>query len=139
MRSLDPVFLDALTLSTGQGATLRRIGEHKGRQTLFERQTPEVLDTLKQVALVESSESSNRIEGIVAPHRRIERIVRETADPRNRSEQEIAGYRDVLNLIHESTADIRITTGVIRQFHQVLYRYLPHEGGSWKSTDNEIV
>jgi Fic family protein len=139
MRSLDPIFLDALTLSTEQGATLRRIGEHKGRQTLFERQTPEVLDTLKRVALVESSESSNRIEGIVAPHKRIERIVLKTADPRNRSEQEIAGYRDVLNLIHESTKDIQITTGVIRQFHQVLYRYLPSEGGSWKPTDNEIV
>ncbi|MBT8478812.1 MAG: Fic family protein [Gemmatimonadetes bacterium] len=139
MHSLDPVFLDALVLSTEQGATLRGIGEHKGRQTLFERQTPEVLDTLKQAALVESSESSNRIEGIVAPHKRIERIVLRTADPRNRSEQEIAGYRDVLNLIHESTKDIQITTGVIRQFHQVLYRYLPSEGGNWKPTDNEIV
>jgi len=139
MHSLDPVFLDALRLSTEQGATLRRIGEHKGRQTLFERQTPEVLDTLKQVALVESSESSNRIEGIVAPHKRIERIVLKTADPRNRSEQEIAGYRDVLNLIHESTKEIPVTTSVVRQFHQVLYRYLPFEGGAWKPTDNEIV
>jgi len=139
VRSLDPVFLNAMRLSTEQGAALRRIGEHKGSQALFERQTPEVLDTLKQVALVESSESSNRIEGIVAPHKRIERIVLKTVDPRNRSEQEIAGYRDVLNLVHESTKDIPITTGVIRQFHQVLYRYLPSDGGNWKPTDNEIV
>ena len=139
MRSLDPGFLGRLHLSTEQGATLRRIGEHKGRQALFERQTPEVLDTLKQVALIESSESSNRIEGIVAPHRRIERIVLRTATPRNRSEQEIAGYRDVLNLVHESTIDIPVTIRIIRQFHQRLYRYLPSEGGDWKSTDNEIV
>jgi len=139
VHSLDPAFLNAMRLSTEQGATLRRIGEHKGRQALFERQTPEVLDTLKQVALVESSESSNRIEGIVAPHKRIERIVLKTVAPRTRSEQEIAGYRDVLNLVHQSTQDIPITTGLIRQFHQILYRYLPADGGKWKLTDNEIV
>jgi len=139
MRSLDPVFLNNLRLSTEQGATLRRIGEHKGRQALFERQTPEVLETLKQVALIESSESSNRIEGIVAPHKRIEKIVLKTATPRNRSEQEIAGYRDVLNLVHESTKDVPVTTRVIQQFHQRLYRYLPSDGGQWKPTDNEIV
>jgi len=139
MPSLDPAFLNSLQLSTEQGATLRKIGEHKGRQALFERQTPEVLETLKTVALIESSESSNRIEGIVAPHRRIERIVLRTATPRNRSEQEIAGYRDVLNLVHERTKDVPVTTRVIQQFHQTLYRYLPSEGGQWKATDNEIV
>ena len=139
MRSLDPAFLNSLRLSTEQGATLRKIGEHKGRQALFERQTPEALKALKQVALIESSESSNRIEGIVAPHKRIERIVLKTATPRNRSEQEIAGYRDVLNLVHESTKDVPVTTRVIQQFHQRLYRYLPSDGGQWKPTDNEIV
>jgi Fic family protein len=139
MNSLSPEFLDKIRLSAEQGATLRKIGEHKGRQELFERQTPEVLDTLRQAALIESSESSNRIEGIVAPHKRIERIVLKTATPRNRSEQEIAGYRDVLNLVHESTKDVSVTTRVIQQFHQILYRYLPSEGGHWKPTDNEIV
>ena len=139
MKSLDTTFLNNLRLSAEQGATLRKIGEHKGRQALFDRQTPEVLETLRHVALIESSESSNRIEGIVAPHKRIERIVLKTATPRNRSEQEIAGYRDVLNLVHESTRDIPVTTRVIQQFHQKLYRYLPSEGGQWKPTDNEIV
>lgn len=139
MRSLTPAFLDELRFSTAHGATLRKIGEHKGRQALFERQTPEVLETLKQVALVESSESSNRIEGIVAPHRRIERIVLKAVEPKDRSEQEIAGYRDVLNIIHERTRDVPVTTGVIRQFHQMLYRYLPLDGGQWKAADNEIV
>lgn len=139
MKSLEPRFLDALKFSAEQGATLRRIGEYKGKQELFERQTPEVLKTLKRVALVESSESSNRIEGIVAPHKRIEGLVLKTATPRNRSEQEIAGYRDVLNLVHESTKDIPVSTRVIQQFHQRLYRYLPTEGGRWKPVDNEIV
>jgi len=139
VKSLKPEFLEVLTLSTEQGATLRRIGEYKGKQELFERQTPEVLKTLRSVALVESSESSNRIEGIVAPHKRIERLVLKTTTPRNRSEQEIAGYRDVLNLVHESTRDIPLSARVIQQFHQRLYRYLPSEGGHWKPTDNEIV
>ena len=139
MKSLDTTFLNNLRLSAEQGATLRKIGEHKGRQALFDRQTPEVLETLRHVALIESSESSNRIEGIVAPHKRIERIVLKTATPRNRSEQEIAGYRDVLNLVHESAKDVPVTTRVIQQFHQTLYRYLPSEGGQWKPTDNEIV
>lgn len=139
MKSLSPTFLDELRLSAEQGATLRKIGEHKGRQALFERQTPEVLDMLRQAALIESSESSNRIEGIIAPHKRIERIVLKTATPRNRSEQEIAGYRDVLNLVHESTKGIPVTVRVIQQLHQVLYRYLPSDGGQWKPVDNEIV
>jgi Fic family protein len=139
MKSLKPEFLDALRLSTEQGATLRRIGESKGKQELFERQTPEVLRTLKRVALVESSESSNRIEGIVAPHKRIEGLVLKTTTPRNRSEQEIAGYRDALNLVHEITKDIPVSTRVVQQFHQRLYRYLPTEGGQWKLVDNEIV
>ncbi len=66
MRTVDPEFLNTLNLTTDLGSTLHTIGEHKGRQELFERQTPEVLDTLRRVALIESSESSNRIEGIVA-------------------------------------------------------------------------
>ena len=139
MNSLNPDFLDALKLSTEQGATLRRIGEYKGKQELFERQTPEVLKTLKRVALVESSESSNRIEGIVAPHKRIQKLVLKATTPLNRSEQEIAGYRDVLNVVHESTKDIPLSTRVIQQFHHRLHRYLPAEGGHWKPVDNEIV
>ena len=139
MKSLHPAFLDALKLTTEHGATLRRIGEYKGKPELFERQTPEVLKTLRTVALVESSESSNRIEGIVAPHKRIEGLVLKNAIPRNRSEQEIAGYRDALDLVHEGTKEIPVTARVIQQFHQRLYRYLPNDGGSWKPTDNEIV
>ncbi len=139
MKSLHGPYLDALKLATEHGATLRRIGEYKGKQELFERQTPEVLKTLRTVALVESSESSNRIEGIVAPHKRIEGLVLKKAAPRNRSEQEIAGYRDALDLVHEGTKNIPFDVNVIRQFHQRLYRYLPTDGGRWKPTDNEIV
>jgi Fic family protein len=98
-----------------------------------------VLESLRQVALVESSESSNRLEGITADHRRLEELVSRQQKPRDRSEQEIAGYRDALALIHESPKDVPFAVNTIRQIHSTICRYLPGGGGSWKATDNEIV
>lgn len=119
-------------------ATLRAVGEHRGRQALFFKQSPEVLESLKEVAIIESSESSNRLEGITAPHHRIAALIKGT-QPKNRSEQEIAGYRDALSLIHESGVHMQFSTNIILQLHSMLYRYMPTDGGRWKMTDNEIV
>ena len=80
--------------------TIRLIGEYKGKQELFKEQSPQVLETLQQTAIIQSTESSNRIEGVVAPLPRILALVAQKTTPQNRSEQEIAGYRDVLNTIH---------------------------------------
>jgi len=102
MNSLNEEYLKSFKFSQKQGATLRAIGEHRGRQDLFIKQAPEVLESLKTAAMIESSESSNRLEGITAPHKKIEAIVLKNTMPGNRSEQEIAGYRDALSLIHES-------------------------------------
>ncbi len=66
MRSLDPAFLDRLTLTPEHGSTLRALGEHRGEQELYSQQTPEALETLRTVAMVESTESSNRLEGVIA-------------------------------------------------------------------------
>jgi hypothetical protein len=74
---------------------------------------------------VESTESSNRIEGIVAAPGRVRDLVVHHTQPRDRSEQEIAGYRDALQLIHQSDADMRFTENVILQLHQMRYRYQP--------------
>jgi len=137
--SLAPPFLDALRLSTPDGSTLHALGECRGRQELFRRQTPQVLDALKDAAVIESTESSNRIEGVVAPHGRIEALVLKSVAPRDRSEQEIAGYRDALNLIHESARDMAFSVNVILQLHTILYRYHAGQGGHWKATQNEIV
>lgn len=120
-------------------ATIQSLGELVGRQQLFRRQTPEVLNSLIQVAQVESTESSNRIEGIKAPHSQIEKIVLHRTEPKNRSEQEIAGYRDALSLIHDNANDMILKPTLILQLHDTLYRYLPSQGGHWKSTDNEII
>ena len=119
--------------------TIRLIGEYKGKEDLFRAQTPEVLENLRQSAVIQSTESSNRIEGVTAPPERIRQIVAEHDMPRNRSEQEIAGYRDVLNTIHANFEHIPLTAGMVRQLHKELFQFLPSGGGNWKSTDNEIT
>ena len=139
MPSLSPGYLDKLQFSARQMETLHRIGEYQGKQTLYSQQLPEVLRTMLKIARVESAESSNRIEGITASRKRIRGIVLENTNPTNRSEQEIAGYRDALQLIHESAPDMDVTPNVIRQLHTVMYRYLPQPGGNWKPVDNEII
>lgn len=139
MQSLDINFLNNLSFTESQLSTLRALGECRGKQELFARQTPEVLGSLKQVALIESSESSNRLEGIVAPRDRVEGLVKKTTQPANRSEMEIAGYRDALALIHENAEHMPFTINVIKQLHTMVYRYMAEGGGNWKPADNEIV
>ncbi len=139
MRSLTTAYLDRLRLNAQDASTLQALGERRGRQELFQRQTPELLAALKHAAVVESTESSNRIEGVVAPHARIEALVLKGTTPRNRSEQEIAGYRDALNLIHESARDMAFSVNVILQLHTMLFRYHGGPGGRWKMSQNEIV
>ncbi|OVE76019.1 cell filamentation protein Fic [bacterium E08(2017)] len=139
MKSLTTEFLDKLNLTTEQASTLVKIGEYRGKQELFTQQTPEALETLKQTAIIESSECSNRLEGITAPHKRIEALVRQTTQPQDRSEQEIAGYRDALNLIHETAKYMNCSVNVCLQLHTMMYKYLPQDGGRWKMKDNEII
>ena len=139
MNSLTTSYLDDLRLGAADGSTLKALGECRGRQELFRRQTPELLSALRDAAVIESTESSNRIEGVVAPHHRVEALVLNKATPRNRSEQEIAGYRDALNLIHESGREMALSVNVILQLHTILYRYHSGPGGRWKMAQNEIV
>lgn len=139
MPSLLPKLLNDQSYSQDDLATLRAIGQSLGKQELFVKQRPEVLEGLQTVAAVESTESSNRLEGIIAPQARIKALVNDRVEPRNRSEQEIAGYRDAMELIHQAGKDMPVTCNVILQLHNRLYTYMGEEGGHWKSTDNEIV
>jgi Fic family protein len=139
MRSITPEYLGKISFSAEQISTMKIIGEYKGKQELFYRQIPETLERLRQVAMVESNECSNRLEGITAPHDRIKALVLKSTQPQDRPEQEIAGYRDSLNLIHDSTEYMSLSVNVILQLHTMLYRYMPQDGGHWKMTDNEIV
>ena len=139
MHSLTKPYLTGLRFDTEQAATLRAIGEFRGRQELFYRQSPQVLAGLLEVARIESSESSSRLEGVNVPPVRIRRLVVHQAQPRNRSEQEVAGYRDALAMIHDSGREMPFTPNVMLQLHELLYRYMPNPGGRWKPNDNDIV
>ncbi|HXH54361.1 MAG TPA: Fic family protein [Gammaproteobacteria bacterium] len=139
MHSLSDKYLSSLSFNSEQASILRAIGEYRGKQALFFKQSPETLETLRMVAKIESSESSNRLEGIELPHKKIEELVLKDTAPISRSEQEIAGYRDALNLIHESGEHMPFTTNVVLQLHGILCRYLSNPGGKWKSNDNEII
>ena len=139
MRSLKEKYLKNLSLSTDEAAAMRTLGEYQGKQALYYRQSPETLESLKQTAIIESSESSNRLEGITAPKERIEAIVLKNSTPKDRSEQEIAGYRDALSLIHDSAEHMEFSTNVILQLHSLVYRFMPNPGGKWKGSNNEII
>lgn len=139
MHSLHKKYLNSLSFTSEQLSTLRTIGEYQGKQELYFRQSPEILKGLQQVAVIESSESSNRLEGIIAPQSRIADLITHKTAPQDRSEQEIAGYRDALSMIHQSSKHMPFSLNVIMQLHSWIYRYLPSPGGQWKTTDNEIV
>jgi Fic family protein len=139
MKSLNSEFFQKQAITQNLLQTIRRIAEYKGKQELYKEQSPQILDSLWQAAIIQSTESSNRLEGITAPLNRIRELVVKKTTPQNRSEQEIAGYRDVLNTIHANHQDIPFTAGIVLQFHRDLYQFLPGEGGKWKPTDNEIM
>lgn len=139
MKSFEPDFLERQPITHQLLGTIRRLGEFKGRESLYKQQTPTVLETLRRVAVIQSTESSNRIEGVNVPSDRVRELVEQKTTPRNRSEQEVAGYRDVLNTIHANHPHIPFNPNVVLQLHRDLYQFVPHPGGRWKATDNEIV
>lgn len=139
MHSLTSEYLARLRFDTRQLASLRALGEYRGKQRLYIAQSPEVLSDLRQVAAVESTESSNRLEGVVVAPHRLKSLVLKNAAPQSRSEQEVAGYRDALALIHESAEHMPFSEGTVLQLHGMLYRYMPQPGGHWKASNNDIV
>jgi Fic family protein len=132
-------YLEQLPIPMATVSSIRLLGEFKGKQQLFQHQAPQALSALRDAAVVQSIESSNRIEGVTAPGGRIAELAAQKTTPRNRSEQEIAGYRDVLSTIHANAAGMEVTPGLILQMHRDLYRFTPTPGGTWKNTANDIV
>ena len=115
------------------------IYKEAGKQELYLRQRPAELEKLVEIAKVQSTEASNAIEGIVTTDTRIRRLVEEKTTPRNRDEQEIAGYRDVLNIIHESFDVIPVTPNYILQLHKILYSHMNNPlAGQTKNVQNYI-
>jgi Fic family protein len=139
MPSINPSFLNKLSFSQDDATTLTALGKCLGKQQLYKKQKLSTLEGLQTQASIESADSSNRLEGITAPAARIKALVEKSTKPLNRSEQEIAGYRDALKLIHQAGSDIPVSVNVIQQLHHSLYKHMSQEGGNWKTTDNEIV
>lgn len=117
---------------------LTDIAEAKGRAQLYVRQSPQILKALRETALVQSAESSNRIEGVTVERARLRPLVIGAARPRDRSEQEVQGYRRALGLIHGSWARLPVTPRTIRRLH-ALSMAGSGDAGRYKQVDNEIV
>ena len=116
---------------------LAQIHEHKGEHAKVQE---DELTHLIEIARIQSTEASNRIEGIYTSDERLRKLVKDKTTPRNRSEKEIAGYRDVLSTIHESYKYIPVKPGMILQLHRDLYKFSGMSiGGSYKPTDNAIT
>ncbi len=121
-------------------ALLTRLHECRGRQELFIEAEPDVLTALLEVAKIQSTDASNRIEGIYTTDERLKAIVQEKVQPRNRNEEEISGYRDVLATIHESYEYIAPRPNNILQLHRNLYSFSSSAvGGVYKNSDNIIA
>ncbi len=119
---------------------LAQIHEMKGQQNLFVEAQKDALAELLEIAKVQSTEASNRIEGIITTDDRLKKIVMNKTTPKGRSEREIAGYRDVLNTVHENYDYIPVRPGMILQLHRDLYKFSNSAiGGSFKSSDNIIA
>ena len=115
------------------------IYKEAGKQEFYLKQRPEELEKLVEIAKIQSTEASNAIEGIVTTKTRIKQLVEEKTTPRNRDEQEIAGYRDVLGIIHESFDAIPITQNYILQLHKILYSHMNNPAaGKTKAVQNYI-
>ena len=118
---------------------LTQIHEFKGEQTLFIEAKADTLTQLVEIAKIQSTESSNKIEGIYTSDSRLRELVKDKTRPRTRNEQEIAGYRDVLNTIHESHDHIPPKSAIILQLHRDLYKFESYNiGGKYKTADNVI-
>ena len=115
------------------------IYKEAGKQELYLKQRPEELEKLVEIAKIQSTEASNAIEGIVTTNSRIKKLVEEKTTPKNRAEEEIAGYRDVLNIIHESFDAIPLTQNFILQLHKIMYNHLNNPmAGRTKNVQNYI-
>ena len=117
---------------------LTDIAEAKGRSQLYARQSPQVLKALREMALIQSAESSNRIEGVTVPHARLRPLVIGGAKPRDRSEEEVQGYRRALDLIHGSWERLPVTPQTTKRLH-ALCMTGSGDAGRFKRIDNEIV
>lgn len=117
---------------------MNSIAEYKGKQELYTKQSPQVLKLLLEAALIESAESSNRIEGVTVEKIRLKPLVIGHSKPKDRSEEEVAGYRKALDLVHTKHKSLEVTPEIIKELHR-LCRGESWDAGKWKEKDNDII
>ena len=140
MREFNYLKLMELSLPVNIYHTIAKIHEYKGKQELYVKNYPDVLDKMIDVAKIQSTKSSNAIEGIYTNDARLNELMNKKAEPRNRNEEEIAGYRHVLDIIHENYAYIEFNKNGILTLHNQLYSYsYVNYKGKFKTLDNTIM
>ena len=139
MREFNYTLINERTWDSEMLGLIAAVYKEAGKQELYRKLRPEELEKLVEIAKVQSTRTSNEIEGIVTTSTRIRQLVEEKTTPKNRSEQEIAGYRDVLSIIHESYEAIPITRNYILQLHKILYSHTNNPiAGQTKNVHNYI-
>ena len=139
MRKFDYSYLADRTWDNEIMSYISKIHEYKGKQELFLRQKPVELNRLIEIAIIQSTESSNRIEGIITTNARLKQLVADKTTPKNREEEEIIGYRNVLNLVRENYDVLPVRSNYILQMHRDLLKFTNLSyGGQYKTTTNEI-
>ena len=137
--TLDPGRLATATVPLGTSWLLGACMEARGKQDLWMKRKPEVLAALREQAIIQSAESSNRIEGVTVAPSRLKPVVLGSSKPRDRSEEELAGYRRALDWIFRVKGVPAITPDVIRKLHALAQGGHSGDAGQWKRQDNEIV
>ena len=139
MLSLDPKKLAELSIPVGTAWLLGSCMEARGKQDLWLRQKPEVLEVLREQAIIQSVESSNRIEGVTIPADRLRPVVLGKVKPRDRSEEELAGYRQAMDWIFSRKRKVSVIPAVIQRLHTLAQGGFSGDAGEWKKRDNEII
>jgi Fic family protein len=137
--TLQPDKLAAITIPLGTGWLLASCMEARGKQDLWTSRKPEVLRVLREQAIIQSAESSNRIEGVTVPAERLRPVVIGRAKPRDRPEEELAGYRRALDWIFSRKRAVPVTPDVVRKLHALAQGGTIADAGKWKRRNNEIV
>lgn len=138
MKSLDINYLERQSISLNIGRLIQKLGEYKGKQDLYKKQTPQIIDTLKQAAIIQSTESSNRIEGIIVAPDRLKAIMLEHSRPKDRPEAEIIGYRNVLSRIHTQFESMDVSISAVLKLHHDMLKGTGISSGHWKQKDNTV-
>ncbi len=139
MFSLDEEYLLRQSVPlTMMSNILRTLGQYQGKQALLQHQRPQLIKTLKEIAIIQSSESSNRIEGINVDPKRLEPLLKQRLKPKDRSEAQVLGYRNVLADIHANYNKIDLTPQTILRMHKQLFKFTDLTSGEWKTKNNTI-